>query len=131
MAITEPTADEVRVIISTNMTDAQIDAIVDDAVLLVEDCIEDLSAARQTAIVKYVTAHLIMTIQSGQSGVSDGEAGGLIQQESLGDASVTYTRPTLEAGGLKSTMYGLQAIALDPDGCLVTLGAKKGLFRVL
>lgn len=121
---TLPTATEVRAIITTSLTDAQIDAIAADALLLVEACssFTSYSDARQTAIVKWVTAHLIAS--------SNATGGGALTQKSLGDASESYARPMLGVG-MGGTTYGQQAIALDTSGCLAQIGKIKATFKVL
>lgn len=125
-AICQPDTAEVRLIIETGLTDAQIQALIDDAALLVEGCIADLECSRQAAIIKWTTAHLISNLSSGTGGTT-----GVITGESLGDASVSYAKPSLVGEGLKSTTYGQQAIALDPNGCLATLGLRKAVVRLL
>lgn len=121
-----PTADEVRAILATSLTDAAIESIIEDAELMVEDCIASMTCQRKTAIIKWVTAHLISSTSSGTSGGT-----GVITSDSLGDASRTYAKPTLGSTGLFGSTYGQQAMALDPNGCLASLGMRKTLFKVL
>ncbi len=116
MTIAQPSVDDVRVIISTSKDDTAISAYITDAVLIAEGCpaIAEMSEARQQAIVKYLTAHLISTAP-GAGG------GGVLTQKSLGDASETYASGMLGMG-LESTPFGIQALAFDTSGCLRTLG---------
>lgn len=118
--ICEPLVEDVRLIIETSLSDAQVQAMIDDAALLVSACVESLECARQTAIIKWVTAHLIANLSTATSG-----GAGVVTQESLGDASISYAKPPLLGEGLKSTTYGQQAIALDPNGCIASLGRNQ------
>jgi hypothetical protein len=121
MAQTSPTAAAVRDIITTTLTDPQIEAIIADAALLVEDCASGWSDARYTSIVKWVAAHMI---------ASRGGSEGMLTQRTLGDASETYAKAT--AGEmLKGSSYGQQALMLDTNGCLINLGKRRASFKVL
>jgi hypothetical protein len=126
MAIATPTVSQVRTIITTELTDDQIESIIDDAVLMVENCVASLSESLQRAIVKWVSAHLIASLSVHTNG-----GAGNITSESLGDASTSYSLPTLKSDGLGTTTYGLQAIALDPNGCLAMIGQRRTLVKVL
>ena len=124
--ICQPDVADVRIIITTALEDAAVAALIDDATLLVEDCVSALSCSRQATIIKWVTAHLIASMSTSTAGQT-----GVLTSESLGDASRSYAKPTLGEQGLHGTTYGQQAIAYDPNGCLATLGARKTLFKVL
>lgn len=124
--ICEPTVGDVRIIITTSMTDDQIQAIIDDASLMVHRCVLVLACDLQAAIIKWVTAHLIASLSTASSGGT-----GVVTGESLGDASISYAKPQLQSFGLASTTYGLQAIGLDPNGCLTTIGLRRTLVEVL
>jgi len=121
-----PSAAEVRAIITTSLTDPAIEAMIEDAELMVEACIASMTCQRKTAIIKWVTAHLISSMSSITSGGT-----GVITSDSLGDASRSYAKPTLDSTGLFGSTYGQQAMALDPNGCLAALGMRKTLFKVL
>lgn len=111
--IAEPTVDDVRVIISTTYTDAQIEAIISDAALIAETCISPLPSARQTAILRWLTAHLIAS--------SSDTGAGALASDKLGDAAKSWHTGAL-GKELKSTKYGLAALQLDPNGCLARIG---------
>jgi hypothetical protein len=113
----------VRVVIATALTDPQVQALIDDAALIAEACpmVATYEAARQKAIVKWLTAHLI----SQQSG-----KGGQLTQKALGDASESYAAGTMGMN-LGGSRYGIQALALDPSGCLAQLGMRRASFKVL
>src|SRR5690554_2459596 len=104
--VTKPSADMVIQLTGTGLPEDVVAGIIDDAALLVERCISKLDGPRQTAIIKWVAAHLIA------SGPDL-----MLKSERLGNASDTYATATL-GDGLKGTTYGQQALALDPNGCL-------------
>ncbi len=114
MSLTQPNVTAVRTIIATPMSDNDVQAFIDDATLVAESCsgIANLGVTRQVAIIKWLTAHLIAQ-QSGK--------GGQLTQESLGDASKSYSGGP---GGLnlQATRYGQQACMLDTTGCLSNIG---------
>ena len=122
--MTTPTATQVRAAITTSLTDSQIDAIVSDAEVLLEGCsaFASYSGAKQTAILKWVSAHLIASTNSPGSGS--------LTQKALGDANESYARPVL-GPGMMGTTYGQQAIALDTSGCLANIGRVRSFMKVL
>lgn len=120
MAIERPTVDDVRAIIGqSDLTDDQINSYIDDAILITENCIKNLSPNRQKAILKYVVAHLLYT-----TGLLDDTNSVALTSRRLGDASETYARSEL-GKGLASSPYGQRAIELDPNRCLETIGNQK------
>lgn len=126
MALSLPSVADVRLLIDTPMLDGAISAMIGDAALIAEGCpaISTYSDARQAAIVKWITAHLID--QSGQTS----EGSGKVTSERIGDAQKTYAAGVLETG-LGGSSYGAQAIALDTSGCLKSLGKTRAMFKVL
>lgn len=107
-----PTVNDVRAIILTKKDDAQVQAFIDDAVLLTKSC--GFDGALQKAILRWVTAHLI------SSTVDEG----VVTSDALGGASRSYARASL-GNGLAGTTYGQQALALDTAGCLARLGSAR------
>ena len=125
MSLELPTVDDVRVIITTSLTDDQVTDQIALAEALASQCpgVSSASTTIQAAIVKYITAHLIAMITGG---------GGVVQSEALGDASKTYaTAPAASGNGLNATRYGQQAIMFDTTGCLARLGKPGIKFKVL
>ncbi|MGE0602227.1 MAG: DUF4054 domain-containing protein [Xanthobacteraceae bacterium] len=120
MAIEKPNAADVKAIISTTLSDEVVGALIDDAALLAENCIASLDGDRQKAILKWLTAHLIASTNSNASKTSS----------KLGDAQDTFARAQL-GEGLKGTIYGQQALALDPNGCLIGIGKVKAFMENL
>lgn len=122
MTVATPTVAAVRVVITTAMDDDAVTAFIEDAALIADlTGIQALAAARQVAIVKWLTAHLIAQ-HSGK--------GGQITAESIGDASKSY------AGGsgglfLQATRYGQQACLLDTSGELANLGRASATLELL
>lgn len=102
-----PTIEAVRTVSGTDADDALIAALIDDAVLIGE-CLKPLTGDRQSAALKWLTAHLL---------IRRGERGRL-SAESLGDASWTYEAASVN--NLRSTAPGRQAILIAP--CLARRG---------
>lgn len=102
-----------------------IQAYIDDAAALLAGCpcILNLPDATQTAIQKYLAAHLYTVATKNQGA-------GAVTQKKLGDASTSYAAPSL-GDGLKLTTYGQQALLYDTTGCLLTLGQKAAGFEVV
>lgn len=120
--LSTPTVDEVRSVITTSLSDAQVLTMIADAALVVSRCpsIADAPESVQSAVVRWAAAHLIAIR----------EPSGLVTQKSMGDASESYARAPLGVG-LSGTFYGQQAILLDPTGCLERLGRQRAFMRVL
>lgn len=119
MTLSLPEASDVQQIVKTSLGADTLRAMIADAALIVEDCasIATYTPQRQQAIIKYVVAHMITT--TGQGGNSARLSG-----RRLGDASQTYRTQAL-GPNLAGTTYGEQALALDPSGCLATIGLKR------
>lgn len=113
MAVQTPDVAAVRAVITTRLSDTDIEAIIADAVLIAERCIKNLEGDRQERILVYIAAHLIASIATA--------AGGTISSDRLGDASRTYSVAHL-GKQMASTSYGQTAMFLDPNGCLSRLG---------
>ena len=122
MALSTPTTSEVRLTITTELSDDAVAQFVADAVLMAEPCtvIETFSEAKQKAIIRFLAAHLIA--------ISDASA--RLSSEKMGDASESYSTPVL-GDNLKGTTYGQQAISLDSSGCLSRMGKTPMTFKVL
>lgn len=116
MAIERPETDDVRAVIQTTLTDDEIETIIDDAILIADTCISALPAARQKAILKWLTAHLVSSIKN--------FGGGGVTSDKLGDASRTFSSGHF-GKQLASTSYGQQALLMDPNGCLARIGKAK------
>lgn len=122
MALATPTTAEVRLTITTGLSDDAVAQFVADAVLMAEDCsvIPTFSEAKQKAIIRFLAAHLI----------SMNDASARKTSEKIGDASESYSTPVL-GDNLRGTTFGQQAIALDSSGCLAKIGKMPMTFKVL
>lgn len=111
MAISKPTAQSVINITGTALTESVVSSIIDDAELMAKECIKNEDSDKQEAVLRWLSAHLVTVSQ-----------GGTLISDKLGDASQSYSAGEL-GDGLKSTMFGQQAIALSP--CISRLGRSK------
>lgn len=120
MSLSLPSVDEVRIVISTPLTDDQVEALILDASLVVANCsaVAGYDADVQAAIVKYWTADIISTIANSGAGV--------ITSDKLGDAARTFS-----AGQDKTatSFYRQRAYDLDPSGCLRRIGKPTATFE--
>ena len=114
---TLPTVAEVRQIITTGLSDADIGAIIEDAALIVGPCIEGMAEDRAKAIIKYATADLIASTVASSGG-------GARTAKALGDASESYASGGTGAEFGKSA-YWSKALLLDTTGCLANLGRRR------
>ena len=106
------TATEVRVIITTSLLDAAIEAYIDIANSMVTNTVTcGLAAAVLKEIERWLSAHLISITQ---------ERVGI--KERLGEAEITYAGKFGE--GLKATSYGQMVLQLDTCGSFAKLGTK-------
>jgi len=117
---------EVIEITATDYSEAVVAAIIADAALVAEGCIETYSAERQTAIIKWLACHLIVSTNG-----AGGAGSGSITSEKLGDASTTYAKSALSGEGLKASHYGQQALLLDTNGCLAGKGRSRASVQVI
>jgi hypothetical protein len=118
MAVTVP---DVRLIITTNASDAQIEAAIADILLMAARCLALITDGDlQDAIVKYLTAHLLTVFESNGAGVAT--------SSSLGDASDSYASGSF-GKGLQNTAYGQMAVNLDPNDCLIRIGKPRATFE--
>lgn len=119
---TLPSAADVIAITGTSLPETVVTALIQDAALVAANCISQYDGPRQTAIIKWLAAHMIAsTAQGGES---------VLTSDKLGDASQTFARATLGAG-LRGSMYGQQALALDPSGCLARKGNGTATVQVI
>jgi len=120
-----PSVPEVRSIVVTAQDDTAVQGAIDDAALIVEPCATAWSDARAKSIIKWIAAHLLSSMSSSGPGGAKP-----VSSRSLGDASESYGRATL-GDSLKGTTYGQQAITLDNECCLLKLGKRPAIFKVL
>lgn len=118
---TYPLASEVIALTGTSLDAGTVTGVIADAALVAEDCIKGYNEQRQTAIIKWLAAHLLASTDA---------SGGTLTSEKLGDASQSFARATM-GKALEGTMYGQQAIALDTNGCLIRKGRGRASIQVV
>lgn len=111
------TIDEVKEVFETDLTDAQMNAFITAANLMVTDQLNGVhSAGLLKEIERYLAAHLAASRDQ------------RIAREQHVDSSWTYQG---QYGlGLQSTDYGQHVLMLDTSGTLTNLGTKKSQFKV-
>lgn len=116
-------ADAVRGVITTSLTDAQIDNWIAIASNVIDRYSLICTAAPDATLVlleKLLTAHYISaTVDRSKS----------VTQKSFGDSSESYMSASGE--GLKATPYGQQLLMLDPCGLLMDFTKKRAFSRLL
>lgn len=112
------TAEDVERIITTSLDPMPF---IDAANVIVTDRLDDqsLSEAALKEIERWLAAHFIA--------VSDPQK----KSQSIDGASETYVLPPVTADGLKSTVYGQQALLLDSSGALANIGKRQFVFDAI
>jgi len=112
--------NQVKGIIDTELTAAQVIPFIDSANALVDQHLSDqsLSESLLTQIELWLAAHFVAIRDPARS------------QEKLGDAQDAFALGTL-GEGLKFTQWGQQALALDPTGILASAGKRRARMDVL
>jgi len=108
-------AEDVKKIIDTDLTDTIIDAYILSANYAVTEILGSdttLSDGHKETIVQWLAAHLIAATREQQ-----------IQKAGAGGANVTYQGMT--GKGLEATLYGQQVLALDTTGKMITTMTKR------
>ncbi len=112
------TVTQVKVLISTNLTDATIESLIDEA----SDMLTAWGLTPTAQLEKWLTAHLISSVKER-----------LTMEEKLGEAQVKYIGAY--AGqfgeGLRSTHYGQMLITLDTSGMLAKIGKKAVYIKAI
>lgn len=115
----------VREVISTTLTDVEIEGNIASALVLYRNNLESKGLAEdlQVEIKRYLAAHY----------VSLRDITTRVQEEKIGDASATYVDAGNGASkeGLKSTSWGQTAISFDPTGVLSRLGSVPAVWYAL
>lgn len=112
------TTTAVELIISTTLTDPQIQAFIDTATLIVDANLLDkgLSTDLLTQIETWLAAHLLSMRDQRTS------------ERRIGDVWFTYQGQT--GLGLDATLYGQQVKLLDTSGTLASLGKRRAQLTV-
>jgi hypothetical protein len=114
------TATEVKEIINTSLTDAQVTPYITSANVYVNARLVNTTLAEDTLkeIERWMTAHMIAVTRERMA-----------ESEEAGGAKIVYVGEFGE--GLKSTSYGQMCISLDTSGLLAAEGKKKISIQVL
>lgn len=110
------TAETVKEIITTSLSDEVIDSNhIETAHIFVDEYLasEDLSVNMLEKIELYLAAHFVAL----------SEEGGPLTRDKLGDADTSFAN--IFGGGLNSTRFGQNALALDVTGTLSRLSTTK------
>ncbi len=100
------------------MSEALVEMLIGQAQLIAATCLEGASDELETAVLFWLTAHLVASTSRS----------GAVTSYKLGDASESYA--TAQVGnGLSGTTYGQQAIALLP--CLAYYGRGTASIEVI
>lgn len=112
------TVDEVKDIISTTLTDGQINAFINTSHQVVSQRLNGKGISEDTLkeIEVWLSAHYVCMRDPRK------------KQVKVDDVAVTYQGET--GTGFQSTSYGQQAIALDPTGTLASASLKRATFHV-
>ena len=120
VAVARPEADAVLSLTGAELPASVVDTLIEDAVLMAGNCLKHYGDDRQTAIIKWLAAHLVASTEGNAE----------IQSESVDGASQTFVRP--EPGeGLRGTSFGRQALGLDYRGCLEGIGKRRPTVEVI
>ena len=112
-------AEQVMQIISTDLTEAQIEAFINSANVLIDSVLldRDLPAALLTEIELWLSAHFLSMRDQ------------RVKSERVDEYSATFQGET--GMGLKATTYGQQALALDYSGTLENLGRSRAVIELV
>lgn len=116
------TIADVRLIIATTASDAQVQVAINDVGLMAAKCLSKISdEPTRDAVQKYLAAHLLAT-------TIDSSGAGITTSSSLGDASDSYASTSF-GKGLRSSQYGQMAISIDPNDCVSKIGNPRASFQ--
>jgi len=123
------TGAEVKEIITTDLTNSQVEPFINAANLFVTQRLgsKGLSVELLKEIERFVAAHFI----SAQGGRDEGSSGAVVS-EGAGSANRAYqTLDVSKFGLLSTTPYGGVAIQLDSSNTLVKIGRKSSFIRTI
>lgn len=117
MAWPRASESDVKNVVDTGATTAQVDAALSAGERVIEDNLvgEGVADATLTEIHTYLGGHFLQAVDP------------QTEEERHGDHQEKYQGSTSE--GLKSTWLGQMAISLDPTGILASLPERKGKAR--
>lgn len=103
----------------SSFSDADKQSAINDAVLILEDCLSSYTDERALAVTKFVAAHQLTMLKGGQ-----------VTSKSVDGVAYSFASGNV-GKNLMATTYGQQALLLDKDGCLHNLGKQPLTFRSL
>lgn len=112
-------ATDVKIVISTDLSDAVVNSFITTANALVTDVLigSGLSSTLLIEIEKWLTAHLLAMSRERQA-----------QNKKVGKASENYGKFGLR---LDATTYGQTVLTLDSSGRFASLGKPKAVFEAI
>jgi hypothetical protein len=112
------TVDQVKDVISTTLTDGQINAFINTAHRMVQNRLSGKGLSEETLgeIEVWLAAHFLSARDQRK------------KQVKADDVAVTYQGET--GMGLQSTVYGQQAMILDPTNTLASTSQKRATFHM-
>ena len=116
----KPEAEAVLSLTGAELPASVVDTLIEDAVLMAGNCLKHYGEDRQTAIIKWLAAHLVASTDDGAE----------LASESVDGASHSFSRPA-PGEGLRGTSFGRQALALDYRGCLDGIGKRRPTVEVI
>lgn len=130
------TPDMVRQVITTVLDDQELLGLIALADVLIESRLgttTDVSDNLRAELSRFIAAHYVAGKErGGGEQVIDRD----ISSQTIGEASISYgsstisstsvARVSIQSGGLESTWWGRQALALDPTGQLRSLEGSLG-----
>jgi hypothetical protein len=118
------TPTEVRVVISTSLSDEQIQVWLDMASLIVDNYATQCSSASE-AVLK--TIEILLTAHFIAIGPDQAR---YLKSKTIGSSSETY-QFSATGGGYSASAFGQQALLLDPCGILPTLNQAPAMTWLL
>lgn len=115
------TADEVKQIIDTDLSDTIIEGYISGATEVVTYVLGSdttMSVELKTEIERWLTAHMIASTREQQ-----------LSEAKAGPASAKFQGKT--GMGLDATLYGQQVKAMDTTGKFATLGGKRASIKAI
>lgn len=127
------TAQEVKEIIETNLSDSRINTFITAANAIITAKISQSPVLSDTLIKeieRWLSAHLITIYK--QAGGSEA-SGGIVRFERVGETAVGYDMSSKKMNtlNLENTEYGRQVVMLDITGTLANLGKRKARMDTL
>ena len=121
-SVTSVSVAEVKQIINTSLTDAEVLAAVSTAQAIINSQLASsgLTGQHLREIIRWLSAHFVAVRDQDE---------GMVMEQRIGDTAVRYGGRLGE--GLKLTRYGQQVLILDTTGTLAAFGRQRAEFKVM